>query len=98
MYCKIFMEMKLIKLTMLISLFVFAVFAVAQQGGVYKIEKSVIATGGGFSDGGDIKLQGSIGQGTVSRESTGGNFALTGGFWAQGIRPDSMFKDGFENQ
>jgi hypothetical protein len=48
----------------------------------FAIEKSVIAGGGGTSAGGSFSLSGTIGQHDAGIPMTGGNFTLTGGFWA----------------
>jgi len=54
---------------------------IAQTSGDYDIQKSVIASGGGNSEGGDFILNGSIDQYDANTTSTGGDFALNGGFW-----------------
>ena len=74
--------------------------AFAQTGGDFALEKSTIAAGGGQSNGGDIKLNGSIGQHDAIKESTGGNFSLKGGFWVAKTtvnQPEIIFTNGFEN-
>ncbi len=50
----------------------------------FTIDWSTIDGGGGYSAGGDFELEGTIGQhdaGPSTGEMTGGDFALTGGFW-----------------
>jgi hypothetical protein len=51
----------------------------AQQ---YSIDWHKIAGGGGTSSGGQYSLSGTIGQPDASAAMTGGNYSLTGGFWA----------------
>lgn len=53
----------------------------AQTGGDYDIQKSVIASGGGNSEGGDFTLTGTVGQVDSSNPIIGGNYTLSGGFW-----------------
>ena len=48
----------------------------------YAISWSKIAGGGGTSTNGPYSLSGTIGQHDASGPMTGGNFSLTGGFWA----------------
>ena len=48
----------------------------------YSINWSKIAGGGGTSSGGQYTLSGTIGQPDASPAMTGGNYALTGGFWS----------------
>ena len=38
--------------------------------------------GGGTSTGGEFELSGTVGQHNAGAKMNGGNFALTGGFWA----------------
>lgn len=42
---------------------------------------SVIAGGGGTSQGGSLKIEGTVGQSAVGTQMTGGSFTLNGGFW-----------------
>ncbi len=53
--------------------------ALAQQ---YSISWYKIAGGGGTSTNGQYSLSGTIGQPDASGALTGGNYSLTGGFWA----------------
>jgi hypothetical protein len=53
--------------------------ALAQQ---YNIDWYKIAGGGGQSSGGVFELSGTIGQHDASSQLSGGNYSLTGGFWA----------------
>lgn len=48
----------------------------------YEIERYVIAGGGGTSSGGSFSVSGTIGQHDAGQPMAGGNFELTGGFWA----------------
>jgi hypothetical protein len=64
--------------------------------------RHVIAGGGGQSSGGAFAIQGTIGQADADplQPSTGGVFAISGGFWP-GIEPsvpqgDAVFANGFE--
>ncbi len=68
----------------------------AQSGGDFLIKKSSIDAGGGVSDGGSFKVIGSIGQADATSQIAGGSFKLSGGFWSSGLRPDPIFKNGFE--
>ncbi len=82
----------------LIVLIILNATAYAQTGGNFKITKSTI-DGGGTSNGGSFIVSGTVGQADATNELSGGNFKLTGGFWAQETvpLPDGMFSDGFEN-
>lgn len=51
----------------------------AQSGGTFVIEKSVIASGDRSADGSFV-VQGTIGQ-AVGTQRNGGTFSLTSGFW-----------------
>jgi hypothetical protein len=69
------------------------------QGGDFVITKSTIDGGGGTSVGGDFVLTGTIGQPDASQQSsTGGNYAVAGGFWASigELVIELIFEDGFE--
>lgn len=48
----------------------------------YSINWYKIAGGGGTSSGGQYSVSGTIGQPDASAPMTGGNYSLTGGFWA----------------
>lgn len=71
------------------------IFAQASQD--FTITKSRINNSGGVSLGGLFVINDSIGQTNASNQSVGGNFSLSGGFWSAGIRPNSIFFNGFEN-
>jgi hypothetical protein len=66
------------KLFLLLSLLIPAV-SFAQQ---YSIDWDKVAGGGGTSTGGVYAVSGTIGQPDASTPMTGGNYSLTGGFWA----------------
>jgi len=52
------------------------------QGQSYSIDWYKIAGGGGTSIGGVYQVSGTIGQPDASSAMSGGNYSLTGGFWA----------------
>lgn len=61
-----------------------AASAGAQSGGPYVITQSVIAGGGTPSaTGATYAVAGTIGQSAAGTESTGGQFRIRGGFWAE---------------
>lgn len=74
----------------------------ASAGNTLSVDWSTIDAGGGTSTGGNYSVSGTIGQVDADplQPSSGGNFALTGGFWvvANATTPasDLIFKDGFE--
>ncbi len=57
----------------------FCLPALAQQ---YSIDWYKVAGGGGTSSGGTYQVKGTIGQHDAGGPMTGGNYSLTGGFWA----------------
>ena len=59
----------------------------AQSGGVFVIQKSVIAGGGGQATAGIFTLDATIAQHIAGTKSTGGIFELGGGFWGGGAVP-----------
>ena len=63
----------------LILLFAFCLRVSAQQ---YSIDWYKVAGGGGTSTGGTFAVSGTIGQHDAGGPMTGGNYSLTGGFWA----------------
>jgi hypothetical protein len=68
-------------------------------GGDFVIAKSTADGGGGLSAGGDYVLTGTIGQPDANAQvSTGDDFALAGGFWAEITEfvVELIFSDGFE--
>jgi hypothetical protein len=71
-------------------------FAAPPSGGDFVITKNTIDNGGGRTFGGDFELTGTIAQQDASeQDSSGGEFRLSGGFWASVA--ESIFKDGFES-
>jgi hypothetical protein len=66
------------KLVLFISLLI-PTIGFAQQ---YTIDWYKIAGGGGTSTGGVFSLSGTIGQPDADGPMTGGNYAVTGGFWS----------------
>jgi len=90
---------KLIALALLGIALAGAAVAGQPQGGDFVITKSTIDGGGGTSSGGNFVLTGTIGQPDASlQSSTGGDYALAGGFWARigEFVVELIFKDGFE--
>ncbi len=65
----------------------FGMTVYAQSGGVYQIEKSVIAGGGETSVGGQYSLTGTIGQAAAGTISSGGTYRVFGGFWHPEFAP-----------
>lgn len=76
--------MKKLTLTCLFAC-AFCLSAAAQS---YSINWYKIAGGGGTSTNGQYSLSGTIGQPDASAAMTGGNYSLTGGFWAM----DAVFQ------
>ena len=68
-----------------ISLALFGCLAVATNAQPFAIDWFTIDGGGGVSSGGAFTLSGTIGQWDAGPTMLGGNFALTGGFWAMPI-------------
>ncbi len=68
-----------------------------------RLDRGLVAAGGGRSEGGEFRVQGSAGQFDAEplQPSSGGAFSLTGGFWA-GLSTapappgSALFEDGFE--
>ena len=57
--------------------------AAAQAGGPYDLSHGVIAGGGGSeSTGATFKIDGTVGQNLAGTLSTGGGYAVHGGFWS----------------
>ena len=68
-----------------LSLFAVAAALLLSAGALaqsYNIDWYKIAGGGGTSTGGVYTVTGTIGQPDASGAMTGGNYSLTGGFWA----------------
>lgn len=71
------------------------------SGGNFVLEPQTIDAGGGRASGGDFVVDGTIGQfdAEPAQPSSGGGFALTGGFWTRveaGASADTLFTNGFE--
>jgi len=71
-------------------------------GGVYALDRWTVDGGGGHSSGGSFAVSGTIAQPDSDplAPSTGGSYAVTGGFWPGLARRDAtvaVFADGFEN-
>ena len=64
-----------------LCLFAFGLAAFAASAD-YSIDWFTVDGGGGTSTGGVYSVSGTIGQHEASGPMTGGNFSLTGGFWA----------------
>jgi hypothetical protein len=62
-----------------VALLALVLIAGAQQ---YSIDGHKVSGGGGTSTGGVYSVSGTIGQQDAGGPMTGGNFSLTGGFWA----------------
>ena len=90
---------KIIITTLSILAILVSFLALAQSsGGDFEITKSAIDNGGGTSSGGEFSITGTIGQPDANnRISTGGGFAVSGGFWANATIVDAIFKDSFES-
>ena len=72
------------------------------KGSSYAVPRHVIAGGGGIASGGSFALQGTLGLADADplQPSSGGAFAISGGYWAGHVAPpaptDSVFANGFE--
>ncbi len=68
----------------IISTFTFTAASQIATGSVYKLDQSVIASGGATSadSGGAYSITGTIGQSAAGTKSANSPFAVTGGFWA----------------
>jgi|ERR1017187_2930891 hypothetical protein len=74
--------MKQIGFTMLLAALLLELGVSSALGQSYSIDWYKIAGGGGTSTGGVYTVSGTIGQHDAGGPMTGGNFSLTGGFWA----------------
>jgi hypothetical protein len=72
--------MKIVFATLLLTAMVLLPATARAQN--YSINWYTIAGGGGTSTGGTYAVSGTIGQPDASTPMTGGNYSLTGGFWA----------------
>jgi hypothetical protein len=59
-----------------------SLFALAARAQTYSVDWYKISGGGGTSTNGQYSLSGTIGQHDAGSPMTGGNYSLTGGFWA----------------
>jgi len=57
-------------------------FVIRSSGQSYSIDWYKVAGGGGTSTGGTFAVSGTIGQHDAGGSMSGGNYSLTGGFWA----------------
>lgn len=87
---------KYLKAALVVMIICSVQFASAQSGGEFTIIKSTIDAGGGESQGGEFKINGTIGQADASAKISGGEFSLTGGYWTASNDDDLIFKNGFE--
>jgi len=78
------MKRRAILLIPLLTLFAFAMTALAQSAGSYTLTWFSIDGGGGNSSGGTYSLGGIIGQPDAGRMS-GGSYVITGGYWAASL-------------
>jgi hypothetical protein len=77
------MKTKLNRFTVLATFFVIlGACTLSVRAQSYSIDWYKIAGGGGTSTGGTYAVSGTIGQPDASGAMTGGNYSLTGGFWA----------------
>jgi hypothetical protein len=74
-----FMKISKSKFLVIVSLWLTATSIHAQS---YSIDWHKIAGGGGTSSNGQYSVSGTIGQHDAGGPMTGGNYSLTGGFWA----------------
>jgi hypothetical protein len=65
-----------------VALAAFATFATRSEAQPYSIDWHKVAGGGGASSNGQFSVVGTVGQADASGPLSGGNFSLTGGFWA----------------
>ena len=65
----------------------------ALAGDTYTIDRYVISSGGGISNGGGYSLQASIAQ-TITASSNGDVYELSSGYWHENT--DLIFKNSFE--
>jgi hypothetical protein len=68
--------------TFIATLVLAAMTALSASAQSYSINWYKVAGGGGTSTGGTYTVSGTIGQPDASGALTGGNYSLTGGFWA----------------
>ena len=73
-YARVLLKLALVALSL-------AVITNPQSGGQFKIESSVIASGGGTSSGGQFTVEGTSGQPAAGTRMGGSPFTQTAGFW-----------------
>src|SRR5215471_12009475 len=66
----------------ILSCFLASAFCLSAGAQQYSVDWYKIAGGGGTSTGATYSVSGTIGQHDAGGPMTGGNFSLTGGFWA----------------
>ena len=71
-----------LKLTVFCICILHSVFCLRVQGQSYSVDWYKVAGGGGTSTGGTYQVSGTIGQPDASGAMSGGNYSVTGGFWA----------------
>jgi hypothetical protein len=67
---------------LLLNIAVFLIPAVVAHAQQYSIDWYKVSGGGGASMGGVYSVSGTVGQHDAGGPMTGGNYSLTGGFWA----------------
>ncbi len=70
------------RLTVLCFFILHSSFCLRSHAQNYSVDWHKIAGGGGTSSGGNFSIGGTIGQPDASAPHTGGNFSVTGGYWA----------------
>jgi hypothetical protein len=73
-----------------LSLLALALSAAGTAHADSRVERYVIAAGGGESSSGNFRVHGTIGQPTVAVLS-GGGFTLRGGFWHAEVPPSTLY-------
>lgn len=71
-----------VKRFLFVSLWLGGGLCVAQAQAGFTVDWFKVAGGGGTSDGGQYSIISTIGQHDAGGSLTGGNYALTGGFWS----------------
>ena len=69
-------------MSLLLAILLLAAFCLCASAQSYSVDWYKIAGGGGTSTGGTYSISGTIGQHDASTPLTGGQYSLTGGFWA----------------
>ncbi|MCW5959919.1 MAG: carboxypeptidase regulatory-like domain-containing protein [Pyrinomonadaceae bacterium] len=70
-----------------IILTMISITAFSQTGGTYEIEKSVTASGGNTSSGGNFTLESTSGQTVSNASPQGGTYQILSGFWTPVFAP-----------